>query len=414
MEIVTQQLGEVLEVKVRGRLDNYWTEHLRRNLDEVIREGAHGIRLNLSEITFLSSAGVGLLVRFHKQLKGIGGSFVVTHPSERVKLVLDLCKLSPVLIVSDASPEAVAAPVHKTEVRRFSTAAASFEVMECAPGKPLVFQRIGDPSLIKGCRFGPEDCKTVEFPPATFGLGLGAFGNEFKDTQTRFGEFLAVDGSAAYLPTDGTNVPDFMVSSGELVPEMTVLYGLRWEGGFTHLLRFEAGNAASPITLAELVRAALDLSAAPVIGMVMVAESAGLVGASLRRSPAAASEVNGAPFKYPEVRSWLSFSAERLYPRSLALISGVAAGSECAPLAPMLRPLGAEAFPLGHFHAAAFSYCPLKKGSIDLKTTVTTLFETETLQGVMHLLTDAREAAGPQQSEFVRGACWIGAASEIR
>ena len=413
MEIVTQQLGDALEVKVRGRLDNYWTEHLRRSLDEVIRAGAHGIRLNLSEITFLSSAGVGLLVRFHKQLKGIGGSFVVTHPSERVKLVLDLCQLSPVLLVSAASAP-VAPPVQKTEARRFSTPSATFEVMELAPEKPLLCHRIGDPSLLQGCRFGPQDCKTVEFPAATFGLGLGAFGNEFQDTQTRFGEFLAVDGSAAYLPTDGTNVPDFMVSSGELVPEMTVLYGLQWEGGFTHLLRFEATSAGNPISLAELVRNALEISGAPVVALVIVAESAGLVGAALRRSPAAASEANGAPFKYPEVRSWLSFSAERLYPRSLALISGVAAGSECALLAPWLRPLGAEAFPLGHFHAAAFSYCPLKKGSIDLKSTVTTLFETETLQGVLHLLTDAREAAGPQQSEFVRGACWIGAASEIQ
>jgi hypothetical protein len=56
----------------------------------------------------------------------------------------------------------------------------------------------------------------------------------------------------------------------------------------------------------------------------------------------------------------------------------------------------------------------LKKGSIELNTTVTTLFETETLQGVLHLLSDTREAAGPQQSEFVRGACWIAPASEIR
>src|ERR1700732_4202139 len=162
MEIVTQQLGEALEVKVKGRLDNYWTEHLRGNLEEVIRGGAHGIRLNLSEISFLSSAGVGLLVRFHKQLKTIGGSFVVTHPSERVKLVLDLCKLSPVLL-ADVSA-AVAPPVQETEVRRFSTPSASFEVMEDAPQKPLICQRIGDPTLLKGCRFGPEDCKTVEFP----------------------------------------------------------------------------------------------------------------------------------------------------------------------------------------------------------------------------------------------------------
>ncbi len=411
MEIVTQQLGDALEVKVKGRLDNYWTEHLQRSLEEVIRKGAHGIRLNLSEITFLSSAGVGLLVKFHTQLKGIGGSFVVTNPSDRVKQVLDLCRLSPILL-ADRSP--VGPPVHKMEVRRFSSPAASFEVMECAPEKALICQRIGNPALLRGCRFAPEDSRTVAFPAATFGLGLGAFGHDFEDAQTRFGEFLAVGGAAAYLPTDGTNVPDFMVSSGELVPELNVLYGLGCEGGFTHLMRFETADAGSPISLAELVRTALEVAGAAVVGMVMVAESAGLVGAALRRSPAAAAGVNDAPFKYPEVRSWLSFSTERLYSRSLALVSGVGAGSDCPSLASILRPLGPAAFPQGHFHAAAFSYRPLKKGSIDLKATVTTLFETETLQGVLHLLSDHREAAGPQQSEFVRGACWIGAASEIR
>jgi anti-anti-sigma factor len=411
MEIVTQQLADALEVKVKGRLDNYWTEHLRGNLEEIIRGGAHGIHLNLSEISFLSSAGVGLLVKFHTQLKGIGGVFIVTSPSERVKQVLDLCRLSTILLAPKMP--AASPAVQKTEVRRFSNPAGAFEVMECAAGKPLICERFGDPDLLKGCRFSPADCQMVTFPAATFGFGLGAFGHGFEDAQTRFGEFLAVGGSAAYLPTDGTNVPDFMVSSGKLVPEMNVLYGLRCEGGFTHLMRFETSTAEAPISLAELVRNALEISSAPAIGMVMVVESAGLVGAALRRSPAAAG-VNGAPFKYPEVRSWLSFSTERLYSRSLALISGVAANSECLPLAPLLRPLGAAAGPLGHFHAAAFSYRPLQKGSIDLKDTVTTLFETETLQGVLHLLTDARLAAGPQQSEFVRGACWIGAAADIR
>jgi hypothetical protein len=80
----------------------------------------------------------------------------------------------------------------------------------------------------------------------------------------------------------------------------------------------------------------------------------------------------------------------------------------------MLRPLGYGPWPAGHFHAAAFSFRPLKKGNIDLKTTVTTLFEAETLQGVLHLLSDRRESVGRQQSEFVRGACWISAMTEIR
>ena len=411
MEILTQQLDDALEVKVSGRLDNYWTEHLRSNLDEIVRGGAHAIRMNLADMTFLSSAGVGLLVRVHQQLKGMGGSFVITTPSQRVKEVLDLCHLSPMLLSQKTS--APPPPAAKSEARRFSSPIASFEVTACPPGKPFHFQKIGDPNLLRGCRFGPQNCQTVTFPPATFGLGLGAFGHSFEDSQTRLGEFLAVDGSAAYLPTDGTNVPDFMVSSGDLVPELSMLYGLRCSGAFTHQMRFEIASPDSPITLAELVRTALEVVAAPVAGIVIVAESAGLIGAALRRSPALAAVANGAPFDYPEVRSWLSFSTERLYPRSLALISGIAANAECTPLAPLLRPLSSDPYPIGHFHAAAFTYRLLKKGSLDLKSTVTTLFETETLQGVLHLLSDDRESEGRQQSQFVRGACWLSAASEL-
>jgi hypothetical protein len=203
-----------------------------------------------------------------------------------------------------------------------------------------------------------------------------------------------------------------MVSSGELVPEMNVLYGVRCDGGFSQLLRFEAVSSDSPVPLSELVTTALEVSGGQPIGMIVVAESAGLIGAALRRSPAMAAVANDSPFEYPEVRSWLSFSTERLYSRSLALISGVAAKSPDAQLIPFLRRMGSDASPVGHFHAAAFSYRPLKKGDIDLHATVATLFETETLQGVLHLLNDDRETTGPRESEFVRGACWIGALSQ--
>lgn len=410
MEIAAQQNGDVLDVKVKGRLDNYWTEHLRRNLEEMVRGGAHGIRLNLSEISFLSSAGVGLLVQCHTQLKSIGGSFVVTHPSERVKHVLELCKLSPILL---AEAKAAAPVTQKAKVRRFSSPVGSFEVTECSAGGTMTCQRIGDPSLLQGCRFTEGDSSKVTFPATRFGLGLGAFGEGFDDAQTRFGEFLAVGGTAAYLPTDGTNVPDFMVASGELVPELHVLYGLSCEADFTHLIRFETSGIQSPISLAEVVRTALEIAGTPTIGLAMIAESAGLVGAALRRSPATAANSKIAPFEYPEIRSWLSFSAERLYSRSLALVSGIAAGSECPSLNAFLRPLSSGG-PIGHFHAAAFSYRPLKKGTLDLNDTVQGLFKTETLQGVLHLLTDDRAAAGAHQSEFVRGACWIGAIADTR
>ena len=401
MEITTQQLGDALEVKVKGRLDNYWGEHLQRNIEELIRGGAHHLRLNFSGVTYLSSAGVGLLVRYSQQLKAIGGSFVIIAPSDHVKLVIELCHLSKILLSQQPVATAV---VSRAEPRRFATSAASFEVIERGAAKPVACEAIGDPELLKSTGFGAQECRAVRFPAATFGLGLGAFGHDFEDARDRFGEFLSVAGSAAYLPTDGTNIPDFMVSSGDLVPELHTLYGLRCEGDFSQLLRFEAATMSQPVSLSDIVRAALTVAGSPQIGIVIIAESAGLVGVALRRSPA----MVRAGFVYPEIREWLSFTTERLYTRSLALVAGVASTDRSTPFAAHLRPLDGTDL-AGHFHAAAFSYRPLPKGEIDLKSTVTALFEAEHLQGVLHLLSDDRETAGPQQSEFVRGACWIGA-----
>jgi anti-anti-sigma factor len=410
MEITEQASDAGLELRVKGRLDSYWADPLARRLDEVIREGTHQITLNLSEVAYLSSAGIRVLVKFYKQLQGIQGSFTVSNPSEPVKTVLELAGLG-TLLLAEATPPTAASPTQQ-KVRQLERGNATFEIFEYAPGASLTCRAIGDPELLLGCRFGEEHCQTLSFPDTKFAVGLGAFGNDFADCRSRFGEFLAVAGAAAYLPTDGTNVPDYLVTAGTFVPTLQILYCLACEGQFAQLVRFEAKKEPHTVTLAELVEACLEIAGTEVAGMVMVAESAGLMGAALRRSPALqASEV--APFVHPQIREWLSFTAERAYSRALALVVGVASRADRQELASLVRPLGKRPWPAGHFHTAAFSYRPLQKGELDVKTTVTTLFEAETLQGVLHLLSDDRDVVGAGQSEFVRGACWMGPIAEV-
>jgi hypothetical protein len=79
----------------------------------------------------------------------------------------------------------------------------------------------------------------------------------------------------------------------------------------------------------------------------------------------------------------------------------------------MLRPLARNSAIRGHFHAASFSYRPLKKGEKNLKATAAELFAVETLQGVLHLINDEREISGAGGSQFLRGACWIGPIGQI-
>jgi anti-anti-sigma factor len=395
-------------MSVAGRLDAYWADHLARALEEAIRDGADRIRLDLGGVSFISSVGLRVLLRFYKQLRQIGGGLAVSNPSEAVKRVLELAGLDELLARADAA----GAVPSRAPTRSLELAGMRVDVFELVRAASLRCQVVGAPERLEGCRFTPEDCRTISFPESTLGVGVGAFGHEFADCQARFGEFVAAAGAAAYLPTDGTNVPDYVVSAGALFPELKVLYALACDGRFAQLVRFEARAGERAVRLSALVDAALEIVAHDAVGMVMVAESAGLVGAALRRSPAGAGPAS-APFAHPEIREWLSFTPERAHPRSLALVVGVGTRGKHPALDPLLRPLGAPAAPAGHFHAAAFSYRPLQRGSIDLVPTVSTLFQAETLQGILHLLPDDREVVGAGESEFVRGACWLGPISEI-
>jgi anti-anti-sigma factor len=49
---------------VDGRLDAFWADHLAEEMAAAVREGRHVISLNLSGVTYLSSAGIRVLVRF--------------------------------------------------------------------------------------------------------------------------------------------------------------------------------------------------------------------------------------------------------------------------------------------------------------------------------------------------------------
>jgi len=407
MEITRHRLDNTFELKAKGRLDAYWAGHLGDEVAGVLREGARSIRLNMKEVEYVSSAGIRVLFKAYKQLKDIQGTFAVSEPSEAVQSVLELAGLTELLFEKASSGDVqVAAP---RQAETFVRGNARYEILESRPSK-MTARVIGSPELLVGCQFHQEHCQELPFGQEALGIGLGAFGKNFADCQSRFGEFLAAAGVAAYLPTDGSNVPDYVLSTGDFVPRLQVLYGLACEGDFSKIVYFESRENSLPLTLREIIQACREMAGSDAIAVAMIAESAGLMGAALRRSPAFAAPQPA--FEHPQIRQWLSFTAERAYARSLAFLVGVATTDPNSLLNPIVRPLAKDCDIAAHFHAASFSYHPLKKGETNLKEAASGLFELENLQGVLHLLNDERES-GAGQSEFLRGACWIGSIAEI-
>jgi anti-anti-sigma factor len=407
MEIAQHEDGERTVVEVQGRLDGSWADHLSDRLSEVVRSGKHNIRLDLSRTTFLSSAGIRVLLIYFKQLKSLQGGLEVYQPSEMVREVLELSGLQALLMGKLTIPPAPL-PAAPEQVSEFERPRSLVQLYGLAPNATLTCRTLGNPALLRNNRFQEANCRTLKLQPDMFALGLGAFGSGFADCRDRFGEFIGAAGAVACLPADSGHSPDYSLAAGAFLPEVKLLYGLTWSGPMAYLARFEVKPGVRSISLADIVDGALEISRTTRVGMVMVAETLGLVGASLRKSPVGPADNTTSLFRHPNVRDWLSFTAERAYPDATSLIVGVAARDQSGLPADFVRPLAPGGPTLGHFHAAPFTYEPLAKGKLDLQTKVNDLFQHSRLQSVLHLLGDDRGIGGIGQSEFIRGACWFG------
>lgn len=420
MQITTETSGDMLEMRLTGRLDNEWAGHLTAAIDEAVRLGSHSVVLDLADVNYISSAGIGALVKAHKQFQSIRGFFGVVAISPEGAEVIRLTGLTKMLLCDRARLRGSTSTSSATMQPSFRVSAQTgmtYELYDVRPEATLSCEVIGDPQPLPREAYRAEQCLSVDFPLATLGLGLGAFGRDFADSTDRFGEFLSIGGATAQQPTNTTGKPDYQRVIGEFVPRVQMLYGLRCLGDFSQLVRFDRIDEDGRLTLSSLADQFLTLADTDLAAMVFLAESAGLIGATLRRSPAATSEATTSKLAHPEIRRWLSFTPDRAFPHTLALVVGIASRGEpsgrAQPLAPLLRPLAPRSEIHGHFHSAVFSYRPFKKRKLDLNETVAALFETEDLQAVLHLLHDDREITGGGESEFVRGACWVGPIANV-
>lgn len=412
MEIKKQIVGDRAEIQVIGRMDAYWAALLATALDDAVREGLHEISLDLSQVSFMSSAGIGVLVGCYKQLQAIRGVFRIGSASKKVEDLIERSGLRDTLLPGKRTTSATAeglraSPALPKRGEQIERPEGNFEIFTLSEGSEMTAGLIGNPALLHGCQYQKQHCSTQTFPESAFAVGVGTLGDSYDTSEGRFGEFLAAAGAVAYLPTDGTNVPDYFVPVGSSVAHVQVCYAACFQGTFAKMARFESNRDSRTITLSQLIQAGLEFAAADRAGIVIVAETTGLVGAALRKPPTQATSPS-APFEFPEVRNWLTFTAERAYSRSLALGVGLVTRRDQDAINLVLRPLGSKGLLRGHFHAAALNYRHLQKGEIDLKDTIRSLFDNDSLQGVLHLLNDDRPVAGVGDSEFVRGAIWVG------
>jgi len=401
LEISRSERGDEVLLACVGRLDAETGEELSRAVAEELRRGHLAIRLDLGGTSFLSSAGIRGLFDTHRAAKAAGGTCLVATASDTVRRVLDLTRLTSILMDLPAN-----APV--------PSAAGTVEVADVTHGPVTLLRRVrpgGAP--LSAALWGSSDnvlagaigtCVSRRLPRHAFAFGLGGL-DDGAATAARAGELAAACGTVFHRPPHPHAAVDYLVPTGDLLADVGLLSAMTWEGVPSGQAGFEPAGDDPAVGLDDLVEAILAEVPADPVAIVVAGEVHGLVGAELIRPLV---EAGGTDTPRAGMRdtaaSWLSFSREPVYARHTALVVGIATRGQDAALGRFVRPVPGRAW-ASHFHAVVFPFRPLRRGGAELAATVADLAASRPL-AVMHLIADPRPVLGSGRSELLRGAAW--------
>ena len=94
-------------VAVRGEVDVYTAPQLRDRLYSVIADGIADVVLDLADMTFIDSTGLGVIVGTLKRLRESGGELTLRAPSRSTRKVLEITGLTRILTIvgEDGQPD---------------------------------------------------------------------------------------------------------------------------------------------------------------------------------------------------------------------------------------------------------------------------------------------------------------------
>ena len=108
MQTTARQVGEVTILDISGRITvGEGNVILREIVRDLAGKGAKAIVLNLGEVQYVDSSGVGELVKAHTTIRNQGGQLKLTNLNKRVHDLLELTRLSAVFDIQKDETSAI-------------------------------------------------------------------------------------------------------------------------------------------------------------------------------------------------------------------------------------------------------------------------------------------------------------------
>jgi len=108
VSVVSRTVDGRTIVDVTGEVDVYTAPTLREKLSSLVDAGHIDLVVNLTEVRFMDSTGLGLLVGVLKRLRGLDGRLQLVIDSERLLKVFRITALTQVFTIVETVDEALA------------------------------------------------------------------------------------------------------------------------------------------------------------------------------------------------------------------------------------------------------------------------------------------------------------------
>jgi anti-sigma B factor antagonist len=108
MEIVEQRVGDVTILRLKGRLElDDGDIILRNHVDGLVAQGRVNVLLDMTDVTRMDSAGIGMLVGKYMTVKKRGGILRLLHLTDRTSRLLHVTRLETVFDIFDEEDAAI-------------------------------------------------------------------------------------------------------------------------------------------------------------------------------------------------------------------------------------------------------------------------------------------------------------------
>ncbi|HEY3016399.1 MAG TPA: STAS domain-containing protein [Nocardioides sp.] len=96
---VVERTERAVTARLSGDLDIVTSEEIKRELRQLVDVGHVALELDVSDVGFVDSSGLGVLVAVHRHAEAAGGRFVVRSVPPQLMRLFEITRLGDLLTV---------------------------------------------------------------------------------------------------------------------------------------------------------------------------------------------------------------------------------------------------------------------------------------------------------------------------